>query len=166
MQIEEQRGNCNETIGITWWRDHKYTFGSCGTAVKKRYVHICMVWCRQCYIIEILNSSPLVERRWHCRRDTGALKCSRIPKAAFNWGVNAPCGWLTPQVMMMSRLWIGFWWMIHSIKRTLLYWNPKFCIGFKIRKNNAEQFWRSGFGYSKGCSSAALHGVIWDWVEQ
>ena len=43
---------------------------------------------------------------------------------------------------------------------------PKFCIGFKIRKSRCKQFLLSGSGHSKWFSSAALQGVMWDWVEQ
>ena len=43
---------------------------------------------------------------------------------------------------------------------------PKFCIGFKIRKSRSEQLLLSGSGHSKWFSSAALKGVMWDWVEQ
>ena len=43
---------------------------------------------------------------------------------------------------------------------------PKFCIGFKIRKSRCKQLLLSGSGHSKWFSSAALQGVIWDWVEQ
>ena len=43
---------------------------------------------------------------------------------------------------------------------------PKFCIGFKIRKSRSEQLLLSGSGHSKWFSSAALQGVMWDWVEQ
>ena len=43
---------------------------------------------------------------------------------------------------------------------------PKFCIGFKIRKSRSEQLLLSGLGHSKLFSSAALQGVMWDWVEQ
>ena len=43
---------------------------------------------------------------------------------------------------------------------------PKFCIGFKIRKSRCKQLLLSGSGHSKWFSSAALQGVMWDWVEQ
>ena len=42
----------------------------------------------------------------------------------------------------------------------------KFCIGFKIRKSQCRTTLRLQFGNSKWFSSAALHGVILDWVEQ
>ena len=43
---------------------------------------------------------------------------------------------------------------------------PKFCIGLKIRKSRCRTTLSLQFGYSKWFSSAALHGVIWEWVEQ
>ena len=50
------------------------------------------------------------------------------------------------------------------------FWTPqkytKFCISFKRRKSRCRTTLRLQFGYSKWFSSAALHGVILDWVEQ
>ena len=42
----------------------------------------------------------------------------------------------------------------------------KFCIGLKITKSRCRTTSRLQFGYSKWFLSAALYGVIWEWVDQ
>ena len=62
------------------------------------------------------------------------------------------------------------WTIFHSLgnrNRTQAWINyPKFCIGLKIRKSRCRKTLRLQFGNSKWFSSAALHFVILDWVEQ